>query len=102
MYTIIHVCMLLLDLYGLLFFLGVDPYLDYKSYNQLLWTPFLNGEKSLMVKVFSDIMWRNSKCDVAEEVRWGGWDRGGAEGRGSGMNLGTFYSGRGLGAEMGW
>ena len=60
---------ILLDLYGLVLFLGVEPYSLLPWYNQLVWKPFLEGRESVMVSLFSKIMWRSSKADVAKEVR---------------------------------
>ena len=50
-------------------FLGVDPYSLLPWYNRLVWHPFLEGRESVMVSLFSKIMWRSSKADVAKEVR---------------------------------
>ena len=62
---------ILLDLYGLVLFLGVEPYSLLPWYNQLVWKPFLDGRESVMVSLFSKILWRSSKADVAKEVREG-------------------------------
>ena len=62
---------ILLDLYGLVLFLGVEPYSLLPWYNQLVWKPFLEGRESVMVSLFSKILWRSSKADVAKEVRGG-------------------------------
>ena len=56
------------DLYGLVLFLGVEPYCLLPWYHRLVWNPFLEGRESVMVSLFSKIMWRSSKADVAEEV----------------------------------
>ena len=50
-------------------FLGVEPYSLLPWYNQLVWKPFLEGRESAMVSLFSKILWRSSKADVAKEVR---------------------------------
>lgn len=38
-------------------------------FQRLVWKPFLEGRESAMISLFSKIMWRSSKVDVAEEVR---------------------------------
>ena len=65
----------IIDLYGLVLFLGVEPYSLLPWYNQLVWKPFLEGRESAMVSLFSKIMWRSSKADVAKEVRGGERER---------------------------
>ena len=49
-------------------FLRLDPYNIQKWYRELLWQPFLNGVDFPILSLFSKIMWRNSKEDVASEV----------------------------------
>ena len=57
------------DLYGLLFFLRVEPYVSEGWWKTLLWKPFAEGNWAPMLKACSKLLWRNSKLDVAEEVR---------------------------------
>lgn len=57
------------DLYGLLFFLRVEPYVADAWWKKLLWQPFLEGNWAPMLKACSKLLWRNSKQDVAEEVK---------------------------------
>ena len=57
------------DLYGLLFFLRVEPYVAEIWWKSLLWKPFAEGNWTPMLRTCSKLLWRNSKLDVAEEVR---------------------------------
>ena len=57
------------DLYGLLFFLRVEPYVAEIWWKLLLWKPFAEGNWTPMLRTCSKLLWRNSKLDVAEEVR---------------------------------
>ncbi|XP_065889670.1 E3 ubiquitin-protein ligase SHPRH-like isoform X2 [Dysidea avara] len=57
------------DLYGLLFFLRVEPYVADAWWKKLLWRPFLEGNWAPMLKTCSKLLWRNSKRDVADELR---------------------------------
>ncbi len=63
------ICSLYLsDLYGLVLFLGVDPFSEFGWYKRLIWQPFLRGQEEPMLSLFARLMWRNSKADVADEV----------------------------------
>jgi len=59
----------LVDLYGLLFFLRVEPYVADAWWKKLLWRPFAEGNWAPMLKACCKLLWRNSKVDVADEVR---------------------------------
>ena len=56
------------DLYGLLYFLGAGPYDKTKWFNELIWLPYTRRDPHPMISLFTDLMWRNSKEDVADEV----------------------------------
>ena len=56
------------DLYGLLLLLGVEPYSTKHWWNRLLWEPYLSFNMEPIAKVFSQLLWRSSKKDVAVEV----------------------------------
>lgn len=56
------------DLFGLLLFLKVDPYSIQQWFQKLLWRPLVAGSDLPMLSLFSRIMWRNSKANVAAEV----------------------------------
>ena len=60
------------DLYGLVLFLDLDPYSQSLWYRRLISWPYQTGREEAMVDLFSSIMWRSSKEDVAEEVGRGG------------------------------
>ena len=57
-----------LDLYGLLLFLGIDPFCVKLWWDMLLYLPFCAGYKLPLEHVMSDIMWRTSKKDVIHQV----------------------------------
>jgi len=59
---------LCLDIYGLLLFLGVDPYCHYKWWKTLLYEPYRNGQRQALYDILAKIMWRSSKKDVIHEV----------------------------------
>jgi len=56
------------DLYGLVLFLNIDPYLWAAWFNKLVWEPYISGNPTPIVDLFSRVMWRNCKEDVASEV----------------------------------
>lgn len=56
------------DLYGLVLFLNMEPYSQGLWYRRLITEPYLQGYHRPMIDLFSTIMWRNAKEDVAEEV----------------------------------
>lgn len=58
----------LLDIYGLLLFLGVDPYCHQKWWKTLLYEPYTNGQKQALYDILAKIMWRSAKKDVIHEV----------------------------------
>ena len=69
--TCVHMtCPFLSDLYGLLLLLGVKPYMTKYWWNQLLWQPYLKYNLQPIAQVFSKLLWRNNKKDVASEVGW--------------------------------
>jgi len=57
------------DLYGLLLFLGVDPYWQKFWWNKLLIEPFNVGMKQPLYAAVSDVLWRTAKDDVIDQVR---------------------------------
>ena len=59
----------ILDLYGLLLLLGVKPYQFRFWWNRLLWEPYVNFNIEPVTELFSQLLWRNSKKDVAKEVQ---------------------------------
>lgn len=56
------------DLYGLVYFLSHAPYCNNKWYNRLVWRPYLCGDHKPLLSLFAQLMWRNSKKEVSDEV----------------------------------
>lgn len=56
------------DLYGLLYFLEVRPHCINHWWTTLVWQPYHRGNPCPMVALFANLMWRNSKEDVADEL----------------------------------
>ena len=56
------------DIYGLLLFLGVDPYCHQKWWKTLLFEPYRNGDKQPLYELLAKILWRSVKKDVIHEV----------------------------------
>ena len=59
------------DLYGLLLFLGVDPFWVKQWWTKLLYEPYCHGNKEPMIDLVSKVMWRTAKHDVLDQVREG-------------------------------
>jgi E3 ubiquitin-protein ligase SHPRH len=53
------------DLYGLMLFLGVEPYWVKFWWDRMLFYPFDHGDREPMLGVLKELMWRNAKADVA-------------------------------------
>ncbi|XP_051502358.1 E3 ubiquitin-protein ligase SHPRH isoform X3 [Myxocyprinus asiaticus] len=67
------------DLYGLVLFLGVDPYWVKYWWDQLLYRPYRHGNTGPLYSVIGQLLWRSAKKDVidqiqippqAEEIHW--------------------------------
>ncbi|XP_062583569.1 E3 ubiquitin-protein ligase SHPRH-like [Saccostrea cucullata] len=58
------------DLYGLLLFLGVDPYWVKQWWTKLLYEPFCYGREEAMIDLVSRVMWRTAKHDVLNQVNY--------------------------------
>eukprot|EP00058_Branchiostoma_floridae_P018800 XP_002604289.1 hypothetical protein BRAFLDRAFT_125252 [Branchiostoma floridae] len=56
------------DLYGLLLFLGVDPYWVKHWWERLLYQPYCHGNPLPMYEVISKVMWRTAKKDVLDQI----------------------------------
>lgn len=56
------------DLYGLLLFLGMDPYWVQLWWNRLLYQPFSYGITQPMYDTLSQALWRTAKRDVLDQV----------------------------------
>ncbi|XP_030632483.1 E3 ubiquitin-protein ligase SHPRH [Chanos chanos] len=67
------------DLYGLVLFLGVDPYWVKYWWDQLLYRPYRRGNTEPLYNLIGQLLWRSAKKDVidqiqippqAEEIHW--------------------------------
>uniref|UniRef100_F1KQI8 E3 ubiquitin-protein ligase SHPRH n=1 Tax=Ascaris suum TaxID=6253 RepID=F1KQI8_ASCSU len=56
------------NLFGLLCFIGVEPYCYSNWWNGALWLPYENGCSEPLVDLFSKIFWRNTKEDVIDQI----------------------------------
>ena len=56
------------DIYGLLLFLGIDPYCYHKWWKALLYEPYKNGQRQALYNLLAKVMWRSAKKDVIHEV----------------------------------
>lgn len=56
------------DLYGLVLFLGVDPYWVKHWWHQLLYRPYRRGNTEPLYHVIAQILWRSAKKDVIDQV----------------------------------
>ena len=59
---------LVVDLYGLLLFLGTDPYWVKQWWDKLIYEPFCYGIKQPLLDVVADTLWRTAKSDVLDQV----------------------------------
>ncbi|XP_041108304.1 E3 ubiquitin-protein ligase SHPRH [Polyodon spathula] len=57
------------DLYGLVLFLGVDPYWVKHWWEQLLYRPYRRGNPLLLYSLIARLMWRSSKKDVLDQIQ---------------------------------
>jgi E3 ubiquitin-protein ligase SHPRH len=58
----------LLDLFGLLCFIGFDPYCYQEWWKRWLYEPYLHGIKEPMYRELAKVMWRNNMKDVQDQV----------------------------------
>ncbi|XP_060077806.1 E3 ubiquitin-protein ligase SHPRH-like [Ylistrum balloti] len=56
------------DVYGLLLFLGLDPYWVKHWWTTLLYNPFCQGDPQPLHNVLSSVLWRNAKKDVIDQI----------------------------------
>ncbi|XP_013421638.1 E3 ubiquitin-protein ligase SHPRH [Lingula anatina] len=56
------------DLYGLLLFLGVDPYWVQHWWYKCLYEPFCFGFPEALNKTVANVLWRNAKHDVIDQI----------------------------------
>ncbi|KAE8601657.1 hypothetical protein XENTR_v10013750 [Xenopus tropicalis] len=57
------------DLFGLVLFLGVDPYWVKHWWDQLLYKPYCRKDPFPLYKFISKIMWRSAKKDVLDQIQ---------------------------------
>ncbi|GBM04758.1 E3 ubiquitin-protein ligase SHPRH [Araneus ventricosus] len=56
------------DLYGLLLFLGYDPFHEKLWWRELLWKPFACGKTDKLVFVLNNVLWRTPKNFVLHQM----------------------------------
>ncbi|XP_068607759.1 E3 ubiquitin-protein ligase SHPRH [Brachionichthys hirsutus] len=57
------------DLYGLVLFLGVDPYWVKHWWDQLLYRPYRRGNPEPLYRVIAQLLWRSAKKDVIDQIQ---------------------------------
>uniref|UniRef100_A0A7N6AM93 SNF2 histone linker PHD RING helicase n=1 Tax=Anabas testudineus TaxID=64144 RepID=A0A7N6AM93_ANATE len=57
------------DLYGLVLFLGADPYWVKHWWDQLLYRPYRRGNTEPLYNVIAQILWRSAKKDVIDQIQ---------------------------------
>ncbi|NWV40480.1 SHPRH ligase, partial [Grantiella picta] len=57
------------DLYGLILFLGVDPYWVKHWWDQLLYRPYCRKNPQPLYSLIAKIMWRSAKKDVIDQIQ---------------------------------
>uniref|UniRef100_A0A7N4P2F5 E3 ubiquitin-protein ligase SHPRH n=1 Tax=Sarcophilus harrisii TaxID=9305 RepID=A0A7N4P2F5_SARHA len=57
------------DLYGLVLFLGIDPYWVKHWWDQLLYRPYCRKNPQPLYELIAKIMWRSAKKDVIDQIQ---------------------------------
>ncbi|XP_068436986.1 E3 ubiquitin-protein ligase SHPRH isoform X2 [Clinocottus analis] len=57
------------DLYGLVLFLGVDPYWVKHWWVRLLYRPYRRGNTEPLYSVIAQLLWRSAKKDVIDQIQ---------------------------------
>ncbi|KFQ32932.1 E3 ubiquitin-protein ligase SHPRH [Merops nubicus] len=57
------------DLYGLVLFLGIDPYWVKHWWDQLLYRPYCRKNPQPLYSLIAKIMWRSAKKDVIDQIQ---------------------------------
>ncbi|NXX89718.1 SHPRH ligase, partial [Centropus bengalensis] len=57
------------DLYGLVLFLGIDPYWVKHWWDQLLYRPYCRKNPRPLYSLIAQIMWRTAKKDVIDQIQ---------------------------------
>ena len=58
----------LIDFYGLMVFLGIDPYNVEQWWKRVLCVPYALGDKAPLEKALSRVLWRTAKADVIDQI----------------------------------
>ncbi|KAK3576517.1 hypothetical protein CHS0354_034193 [Potamilus streckersoni] len=56
------------DLYGLILFLGLDPYWVQQWWKALIYEPFCYGVKGPMYDLMCQVLWRTAKKDIIDQI----------------------------------
>ncbi|KAL3881583.1 hypothetical protein ACJMK2_028004 [Sinanodonta woodiana] len=56
------------DLYGLILFLGLDPYWVQQWWKALIYEPFCYGVKDPMYNLMCQVLWRTAKKDIIDQI----------------------------------
>ncbi|XP_026471462.1 E3 ubiquitin-protein ligase SHPRH-like isoform X2 [Ctenocephalides felis] len=56
------------DLYGLIHFLGLEPYSNQDAWSWLLFVPYVLGNSKPLLDILGKIMWRTEKKDVLDQI----------------------------------
>eukprot|EP01083_Nonionella_stella_P197494 726045_1 len=56
------------DLYGLMVFLGQEPWTQQRWWNKAISLPYFRGDSAPLLSLLDRVMWRHSKVDVADEL----------------------------------
>lgn len=63
-----YVCLFFSDLFGLVVFLGIEPYCVKHWWVRLLYQPYLKKNPQLLYNFIAKILWRSAKEDVIDQV----------------------------------
>ncbi|KAI0211430.1 E3 ubiquitin-protein ligase SHPRH [Lamellibrachia satsuma] len=56
------------DLYGLMLFLGVEPYWIRRWWSRILYEPYRHGKRDALEAVVMKVLWRTAKKDVLDQL----------------------------------
>ncbi|XP_066993133.2 E3 ubiquitin-protein ligase SHPRH [Anabrus simplex] len=56
------------DLFGLMQFLGVEPYNVQRFWTGVLYAPFCRGDRIPLHNLLKQILWRSMKCDLLDQI----------------------------------
>ncbi|KAF7281635.1 hypothetical protein GWI33_004494 [Rhynchophorus ferrugineus] len=58
----------LTDIYGLIDYLQMEPYSEYDTWKNILYNPYLKGNKEPMYTFLSKVLWRTGKKSVLDQI----------------------------------